>query len=94
MAITIGRNLTRPLLETDGDILPRYDVETPPSVIVALEEHLPDFTKSYRENALAPEEFHDFGPVAGFQSTFLKGWETLLVAISARRAAATGIAEG
>lgn len=88
MAITIGWNLAQQIIAADTPVISRIDAEAPTQVIADLEAHLPDFRKAYREGSLKQEEFHDFGPVASFQDSFLKGTETLLKAVSARRASA------
>jgi len=85
MAITIGWSLARQLIEADGPISPTIKNRTPEAILAALEEKLPDFGKSIHENALAPEEFREFGPVAGFQQAFLAGYDTLREAIVGRR---------
>jgi transaldolase len=85
LAITIGWNLAQQIIESGVPIVSRIDAETPGSILSELETHLPDFRKSYREHSLQPEEFHDFGPVASFQGSFLAGMETLLKGISSRR---------
>lgn len=90
MAITIGWNLAQRLIEIDGPIEFRINAETSAHILRTLEEHLPDFRKSIRPNSMTPEEFCDFGPVAGFQNTFLAGIDTLLRAIAERRAATGG----
>jgi transaldolase len=88
MAITIGLSLAHQILQADGPVVSRIDAETPPQVISELEAHFPDFRKSYCEHSLRPEEFHEFGPVAAFQGTFLAGIDTVLKAIASRRRAA------
>ncbi len=85
LAITIGWNLARQIIEADGPVVSRIDAETPPEALSVLENHLPDFRKSSTEHSLALQEFQNFGPVATFQATFLAGMETVLRAIAARR---------
>jgi transaldolase len=85
LAVTIGWNLAEELLGADGPAVHRIDAETPAGILAELEEHLPDYQKAAREHSLRPEEFRAFGPVAGFQETFLVAMETLLKAISTRR---------
>ena len=85
LAITIGWNLARQIIEANGPVVSRIDAEAPPAALLALKEHLPDFLKSSSERSLAPEEFRNFGPVADFQGTFLSGQETVLGAIASRR---------
>lgn len=88
LSITIGWNLAKQLIETDGPIVSLIDAQTPEATISALEAGLPDFRKSYQEGSLRPEEFQEFGPVMGFQSTFLRGVETLVAAVASTRGAA------
>jgi transaldolase len=91
LAITIGWSLAHQIIEADGPIVSRIEAETPPDIVSELEAHFPDFRKSYCEHSLRPEKFHEFGPVAAFQGTFLAGMETVLEAIAAqRRSAALG----
>jgi transaldolase len=85
LAITIGWSLAYQIIEADGPIVPRIDAGTPTSIISKLESHLPEFRNSYREHSMQPEDFHDFGPVASFQASFLAGIEAVLKSISLRR---------
>ncbi len=85
MAITIGWNLIEQLLKEDGPVVRRMDAATPADVLARLEERLPDFKKASRLNALRPEEFVSFGPVARFQNTFLTAYDGLLKTVAERR---------
>jgi transaldolase len=85
LAITIGWSLAQQIIEADGPIVPRIDAGAPASIIAELESHLPEFRNSHREHSLPPEDFHNFGPVASFQASFLAGTEAVLKSISARR---------
>jgi transaldolase len=88
LAITIGWNLAQQLIEADAPIVSRIDAELPTSMISELESNLPEFRNSYREHSLQPEDFHDFGPVASFQASFLAGIECVLKSIDAQRSPA------
>lgn len=85
-AITIGWNFIEQLLKQDQEVSSHIDAETPDEVVAQLEKHFPDFTKSFRENALAPDQFQEYGPVVFFQKSFLAGVESLLQAIRKRKA--------
>lgn len=74
------------LEKMEQPVIQRFHMPTPPSVIDELLRKLPDFKKGYFEDAITPEEYADFGPVALFRNTFEKGWKQALSAISARRA--------
>jgi len=71
---------------SDTLVIQRFFMPTPPSVIDQLIDKLPDFRKGYFENAITPDEYESFGPVALFRNTFEKGWITAREAISKRRA--------
>lgn len=88
MAITIGWGLAQQIIEANGPIVWRIEAETPPDMVSELTAHFPDFRKSYSEHSLRPEEFHEFGPVAAFQGTFLTGMETVSEAIASQRRSA------
>ncbi len=87
MAITIGWDLLEELIKRDGPVVSHIEDGTPANVIAALDNHIPDFGRAYRENSLQPEEYSAFGPVVFFQRAFLKGVDLLLRAIRERRKA-------
>ena len=91
MAITIGWNLAEQLIEEDGPVVSRIHAATPEHILAGLEQHLPDFRKSFREHSLAPEEFCEYGPVVRFQNSFLKGVDSSLKAIAERRASSAAV---
>lgn len=84
--ITINWSLAQELIEADGPVVSRIEVETPRSIIDELCEKLPDFRKAFQEDGLAPEEYEDFGPLQLFRNNFLEGYYRLLAEIAARRA--------
>jgi transaldolase len=83
--ITINWSTAQELIEADGAVVSRIDVETPGSVIDELVEKLDDFRKAYYEDGLMVEEYAEYGPVQLFRNAFLKGWYLLLAEVSARR---------
>lgn len=72
---------------SDTLVIQRFHMPTPASVIDELLRKLPDFKKGYFEDAIKPEEYESFAPVALFRHTFEKGWKQALKTIKARRAA-------
>ena len=85
MHIAINWSTAEELIEADGPVEPRIDVETPQVVLDELCEKLPDFRKAFSEDGLSPEEFEKFGPLILFHNMFLKGYEKLLDKIAIRR---------
>lgn len=69
----------------DPLVVQRFLMPTPASVIDELANKLPDFRRGYFANAIAPEEYESFGPVALFRNAFEKGWIQAREAIAARR---------
>ncbi len=88
LAITIGWSIARQIIASDPSVISKIDEKIPDEAISELEMGLPDFRKASQENALSPEEFHDFGPVVSFQESFLKGMNTLLNAVSTHKSGA------
>lgn len=74
------------LEETDPLVVQRFHMLTPASVIEELLFKLPDFKRGYFADAITPEEYESFGPVALFRDMFEKGWKQGLQIIAARRA--------
>jgi transaldolase len=87
MAVTIGWTIAQQILESGGQVKSRIGARTPRSIVAGLEARFPDFCKAFEVRSLRPEEFHDFGPVAWFQESFINGTNVLLRAIDARMAA-------
>jgi len=85
LAITIGWSLAQQIIGADGPIVARIDAQVPASILSELESHLPEFRSACHEHSLQPEAFHNFGPVASFQASFLAGTDAVLKAISSRR---------
>lgn len=74
------------LLKEDPVVVQRWNMPTPASVIDELVEKLPDFRRGYFIDAIRPEEYEAFGPVALFRSTFEKSWKAALEKVAAIRA--------
>ena len=83
--VTINWSTAEELIQADGPVVSRIDVETPQSVIDELSDKFIDFRKAYGEGGLAPDEFAGYGPVQLFRNAFLKGWYLLLAEIPSRR---------
>lgn len=84
--ITINWSTAQELIDTDPDVVPRVDIETPADVLDELTAKLPDFAKAFDDDGLSVDEFEDFGPVQMFRDNFLEGYYLLLAQIAARRA--------
>jgi transaldolase len=85
LAVTLNWSTMQELIETDGPVEFRIDVQAPKNVIDELCEKLPNFRRAYEEGALSVEEYEDFGPVALFRTMFLNGYARLLDAVADRR---------
>lgn len=75
------------LLEQDPPVVQRFLAPVPYSVIDTLCEKLPDFRKAYEVNAIKPEEYEEFGPVALFRSSFESAWRNALDMVAQERTA-------
>ena len=85
LAVTLNWGTMKELIDKDGPVLSRIDLETPQSVVTELRDKLPNFRRAYDEGALSPEEYKDFGPVVLFRTMFLNGYARLLDAVADRR---------
>ena len=75
------------LLKENPLVVQRFHMPTPASVIDELTEKLPDFRRGYYVDAIKPEEYETFGPVALFRSAFEKSWKIALAKVAEIRAA-------
>lgn len=73
------------LLEKDAPVVPCFNNPVPLDVIDELVKKIPDFAKGYFTGALKPEEYHDYGPVELFCSSFRKNWSQALEIIAEER---------
>jgi transaldolase len=82
--ITINWSTAVELIQRDGPVNSRIDVETPREVLDELSAAFPVFGQAWREDALSVDEFADYGPVRLFRNMFLEGWYMLLAAVARR----------
>lgn len=73
------------LIAQDRPVENRIDVPVDTKLIDELLEKLPDFKRAYEPDGMRVEEFYDYGGVALFRSSFMKGWRALLDLIAQRR---------
>lgn len=73
------------LIEQDPPVVQRFLQPTPESVIDELLEKVEDYRRGYLINAIKPEEYEEFGPVALFRSMFEKAWLNALDFVEKRR---------
>ena len=85
MCITLNWSTVSELLQLDGPVVPRIAVRPEPGVLEELRSKLPDFERAFDEEALAPEEYEDFGPLVLFRTNFLNGYARLIDEIADRR---------
>jgi transaldolase len=83
--VTINWSTAQEIIDAGTPVVNRMDVATPQAVIDELSEKFIDFRRAYYEDALAVEEFTDYGPVQLFRNAFLKGYYLLLAKIAERR---------
>ncbi len=86
VVVTINwRGTADQLIEQDPPVISRLINPVKESVIDELMEKLPDFRRGYLEDGLTVEEYHHFGPVQLFRSSFLKSWNKVLRMMPERR---------
>ena len=84
--VTINwRGTADKLIEQDPPVVSRIFNPVEQYVIDELMEKLPDFRRGYLEDGLTVEEYHHFGPVQLFRSSFLKSWHKVLDMMPERR---------
>ena len=74
-SITINWSSAEELIALDAPISNRFMQPTPHIAIDELTEKLEDFRKAYYINALKPNEYETFGPVALFRNIFEDAWK-------------------
>ena len=75
------------LIEKDGPVVSRVGEQLDPSIISELKAAMPDFVRAWEIDGMKPSEYYDFGGVALFRESFMKGWKQLLDLIAERRRA-------
>jgi len=84
--IAINWDMAEKLIQGDDPVEPRMDVQTPEAVIKETCAKFEDCRRAYIDDALAPEEFADFGGVGYFRDMFLNGYAHLHTETAAHRA--------
>ena len=85
IGITLGGALMEVVSRERPALDCRIKISSDTEVVSELRESFPDFVLACDEGALSPDEFRQYGPVARFQESFLKGFERLLQEIQSRR---------
>jgi transaldolase len=93
MCITLNWSTVRELLQLDGPVVPRMAVRPAAGGVEELRWKLPDFQRAFDEEALAPEDYEDFGPLVLFRTNFLNGYARLIDEIADRRLLVRNTAE-
>lgn len=75
------------LIEKDGPVVSRVSEQVDPSIISGLKSAMPDFVRAWEIDGMKPSEYYDFGGVALFRESFMKGWKQLLDLVAERRRA-------
>lgn len=73
------------LLELNGSVVPNFENPVPLDIVDELVTKVYDFKRSYFTKGLKPQEYHDFGPVELFCSSFRKNWTGALEIIKKER---------
>jgi transaldolase len=90
MHVTMNWTEVKALLDADGVLSSRLFAAPEPAVLRELSEKLPDFRRSYYEDALSPAEYPDYGPLNFFRDGFVQAYSKFVVAVAQRRAATAG----
>lgn len=84
--VTINWSGTGETLEKENPVVvQRFHMPTPVSVIDELTQKVSDFRRGYYVDAIRPEEYEAFGPVALFRNTFENSWKQALEIIASLR---------
>ena len=92
MHVTINPNTLDDLVRMNLPVIDR--MHTPPRAgeVARLCQWFPDFQTALVPGAHGIDDFEHYAPVKHFLAAFIKGWNTLLAEIAARRKAHTGAA--
>lgn len=85
MHVTMNWAEVQALLDADGPLDPRLFAPPEPAVLRELSEKLPDFRRSYYEDALSPAEYPGYGPLNFFRDMFVQAYGKFVAALAARR---------
>ncbi len=84
MAMTLSGKLAEALIKEHPPVVSRIQGSAPREVIEELRQKFPDFVRACDAEALAPEEFRQYGPFIRFQNAILDGLAILIKEIQSR----------
>ncbi len=84
IGMTLSGKLAEALLKEHPPVVSRIQESAPASVIEELRQKFPDFVRACDADALAPEEFRQYGPFIRFQNAILDGLSILMKEIQSR----------
>ena len=87
-AATINYSTVDEILAADPPVEDTIHQPTDPAIVAELTDKFDDFQRAMLLDGLTPEEYEGFGPVQHFRDNFIAGWNGVLAAIAAERAAA------
>jgi transaldolase len=70
------------ILALDPAVEATIDQALPDGLLTELLGKFADFRRAWEDDALAVDEFEDFGPVQHFRDSFVSGWNSLLAAVA------------
>lgn len=86
LSVTINWEGTADTLITlDKPVVPRVSTPVDAVLVAELEAKLPEFGRAYEVDGMKPSEYYDYGGVALFRNSFMKGWKQLLALVAERR---------
>lgn len=84
IAITLSAALIEAVIKEPPPVVNRIQESAPAEAVAELREKFPDFVKACDVGALAPEQFHEYGPFIRFQNAILGGMGILMKEIQSR----------
>ena len=57
------------------------------ALVEELKAKMPEFLRAWEIDGMKPAEYYDYGGVALFRNSFIKGWKQLLALVAERREA-------
>ncbi|MHB1134780.1 MAG: transaldolase family protein [Chloroflexota bacterium] len=85
MDVTMNWSEVKALLEADPPAQSRLLTPAPAALLAELTEKLPDFRRSYYEDALAPTDYPGYGPLNFFRQMFVDAYSRFVAAVAHRR---------
>ena len=81
-AATIYYSTVEEILALDPAVEATIDQALPDGVLAELLGKFADFRQGWEADALAVDDFEEFGPVQHFRDSFVSGWNSLLAAVA------------